>query len=79
MERRRRARRLEGLCDLLALAPDGRTAVAGKAGRPLEVIDVTAAKKLRTLGDGNWYAVAAFAPDGKTVAVTVDYDIRVWE
>ena len=30
---RRRARRVEGLCDLLALAPDGRTAVAGKAGR----------------------------------------------
>ena len=76
---RQRPRRSEGLNDILAFSPDGKTAAASAGSQSLAVIDVARGAELRSLGKGSNFSSAVFSPDGKNVAAFVDRDIKAWD
>jgi WD40 repeat protein len=64
----------------LAVSPDGRLLVTGKADNALSVRDAADFRELRALrGHTGMVHAAAFGPDGRLVTGSFDGTVRVWD
>jgi len=74
-------RHFEGVGELVAITPDGRTAVTINGDHLLRVIELTSGKcifsntaKVRRRSDSSWAASVAISDDGKMLAVSLPYE-----
>jgi WD40 repeat protein/predicted Ser/Thr protein kinase len=74
-------RKFNDVGELIAITPDGKTAVTIHAGHFLRVIDLSFGKaihsknaKVGRRSDSNWGATVALADDGKTLAFSLPYE-----
>ncbi len=65
---------------MLAVSSDGKTLALAGTGNILALLDLETGKELRQLKGDVWISGAAFAPDGRTIAVWYgDHTVQVWD
>jgi WD40 repeat protein len=75
----RQGHRLETIDRPLALSADGKLALAGPSYQGLNLWDVEAGVELCKFGERDHRAWAAFAPDGKTLALVASGEAALWD